>query len=130
MTGSFVGTVPAQLDVIGEDKVPGILRWNFSTTGTVSGTAALTVNYTANAELPIQIKVVGDYLKFGTFVSGLASLPRIVTVHNIKISRRGDANSKGKDELIMDSVVKTYRYLEEGIAEANGQAKPTVPATK
>jgi len=80
------------------------------------------------AELPIQIRVIGDYLKFGTFVSGLASLPRIVTVHNVKIARRGDA--KGKDPLVMDATVKTYRYLEETAAETVGKAKTNSPAKK
>lgn len=84
------------------------------------------VNKEFYAELPIQIRVIGDYLKFGTFVSGLASLPRIVTVHNIKISRRGDAAARAKDPLIMESTVKTYRYLEEGVAET----KATTPAPK
>lgn len=88
------------------------------------------VNKEFYAELPIQIRVVGDYLKFGTFVSGLAALPRIVTVHNIKISGPGEASSKGKERMIMDSVVKTYRYLEEGVAEASGKEKPKAPARK
>jgi type IV pilus assembly protein PilO len=75
------------------------------------------------AELPIQIRVVGDFLKFGSFVSGLAALPRIVTVHNIKISRRADAATKGKEQLLMEAVVKTYRYLDES------SAKPADPKT-
>ncbi|QSA96199.1 type 4a pilus biogenesis protein PilO [Methylococcus sp. EFPC2] len=66
------------------------------------------------AELPIDIRVVGDYMEFGAFISGLASLPRIVTVHNIKITGRKDAaTGKGK-ALTMEALVKTYRYLEEG----------------
>jgi len=60
------------------------------------------------AELPIKIRVVGDYHEFGEFVSGLAALPRIVTVHDVKISRR-----KGSDKLVMEATAKTYRYLEE-----------------
>lgn len=71
------------------------------------------------AELPIQIRVVGDFLRFGAFVSGLAALPRIVTVHNIKITHRADTgqktdtSQKGKEQLLMEAVVKTYRYLDE-----------------
>ncbi len=80
------------------------------------------INKEFYAELPIQIRVVGDYLKFGTFVSGLASLPRIVTVHNVKISRRGEAGARGRDPLIMEATVKTYRYLEEGVADAKSKA--------
>jgi len=58
------------------------------------------------AELPINIRVVGDYMAFADFVSGLASLPRIVTIHNIKISG-------GKGGSVMNALVKTYRYLDE-----------------
>ena len=58
------------------------------------------------AELPINIKVTGDYHEFGNFASGLAALPRIVTLHNIKINRRG------KTKMIMTAVAKTYRYRE------------------
>jgi type IV pilus assembly protein PilO len=61
------------------------------------------------AELPIKIRVIGDYHEFGEFVSGLAALPRIVTVHNIKISpRRGESA-----ELQLEATAKTYRYLDE-----------------
>ncbi|WP_456375248.1 type 4a pilus biogenesis protein PilO [Thiolapillus sp.] len=60
------------------------------------------------AELPIKIRVVGDYHEFGEFVSGLAALPRIVTVHDVKISR-----DKKSGVLVMEAMAKTYRYLEE-----------------
>jgi len=75
------------------------------------------------AELPIQIRVVGDYHEFGTFVSGVAALPRIVTLHNIVIRDAG----KGSDEngpLVMEAVARTYRYLEEEeIAARAAEAK-------
>lgn len=61
------------------------------------------------AELPISIKVTGDYHEFGDFVSGVAALPRIVTLHNVNISRR-DAKS---GDLVMNLTAKTYRYLED-----------------
>jgi type IV pilus assembly protein PilO len=62
------------------------------------------------AELPISIRVIGTYHEFGDFVSGVAALPRIVTLHNIDIKRRG----KSADSLlVMDMTAKTYRYLEE-----------------
>lgn len=61
------------------------------------------------AELPIQIRVVGDYHQLGEFVSGVASLPRIVTTHNVNISRSEGAG----DKLTMNAVAKTYRALEE-----------------
>jgi type IV pilus assembly protein PilO len=59
------------------------------------------------AELPISIRVKGDYHEFGNFVSGVAALPRIVTVHDVDITQ-------GKDgELTMDLLAKTYRYMDE-----------------
>lgn len=59
------------------------------------------------AELPIKIKVKGEYHQFGDFISGLAALPRIVTIHDITMT------SKGKGRLEMEAVAKTYRYLDE-----------------
>lgn len=61
------------------------------------------------AELPISIRVVGEYHEFGNFVSGVAALPRIVTLHDIHISRVGDS----KTLLGMNLTAKTYRYLEQ-----------------
>lgn len=60
------------------------------------------------AELPIKVRVTGNYAQLGTFVSGLASLPRIVTVHDVAI-----VPVKDGDRLVMNAVIKTYRYLEE-----------------
>jgi len=54
------------------------------------------------SELPIHIEVVGKYEELGLFVSGLASLPRIVTVHDVSISPNKDK------KLTMKTVVKTY----------------------
>jgi type IV pilus assembly protein PilO len=62
------------------------------------------------AELPISIRVIGTYHEFGDFVSGVATLPRIVTLHNIGIKQRGKASN---GLLVMDMTAKTYRYLEE-----------------
>ena len=61
------------------------------------------------AELPIKIRVIGSYHEFGEFVSGLAALPRIVTIHNVQIQNR--SNSPGK--LVMEALARTYRYLDE-----------------
>ena len=60
------------------------------------------------AELPITLKVAGDYHQFGEFVSGVAALPRIVTLHDISITRAKDGST-----LSMQATAKTYRYLEE-----------------
>lgn len=64
------------------------------------------------AELPISIKVRGNYHQLGGFVSGIASLPRIVTIHNISItSARTSAGSV--PTLNMSAIAKTYRYLDD-----------------
>ncbi len=60
------------------------------------------------SELPISIRVKGDYHEFGRFISGIAALPRIVTVHDINIVP-GNQNEK----LSMDLLAKTYRYMDE-----------------
>jgi len=67
-------------------------------------------------ELPIELKVHGDYHEFGEFMSGVASLPRIVTIHDFTISKSkedNDKNSQAKHELILEANAKTYRYLDE-----------------
>ncbi|MFA5625994.1 MAG: type 4a pilus biogenesis protein PilO [Thiohalomonadaceae bacterium] len=64
------------------------------------------------AELPIQIVVNGNYHSFGDFVSGIAALPRIVTLHDINIARPTRQGAKA-DALVMQTTAKTYRYLDE-----------------
>jgi len=70
------------------------------------------------AEYPISMKLTGTYHQFGDFVSGVAALPRIVTLHNISIS-------PGKDgKLTMQVTAKTYRYLDENeISKAQQKGK-------
>ena len=67
------------------------------------------------AEKPISIEIVGTYHQFGEFISGVAALPRIVTMHNISIK------STKTGELRMKAIAKTYRYLDE--QELQTQAK-------
>jgi type IV pilus assembly protein PilO len=74
------------------------------------------------AELPIDIKVKGDYHQLGEFVSGIAALPRIVTIHNINIKGTTATGSR-QSTLVMEAVAKTYRYLDdEEIAAGKKQA--------
>ncbi len=83
------------------------------------------------AELPITIKISGNYHNFGDFVSSVAALPRIVTLHDLTISRND--KSKGGNELILDATAKTYRYFEEeeiNAAANTPNAKPNTPAKK
>ena len=64
------------------------------------------------AELPISLEVTGSFHQLATFISGIAALPRIVTISNMKLEPfRGDAQTSGK--LNMSATAKTYRYLQE-----------------
>ena len=75
------------------------------------------------AELPIKIRLVGSYHEFGTFVSGIAALPRIVTLHDIQITPVAADKVGGYDNLTMDVTAKTYRYIEDEGAHAPAKKK-------
>jgi len=75
------------------------------------------------AELPIKLRVIGHFHEFGNFVSGLAALPRIVTLHDIHIMHRPESRSDAEADnslLVMDATAKTYRYLDEEEAGEGG----------
>jgi type IV pilus assembly protein PilO len=63
---------------------------------------------------------MGTYHDFGNFVSGIAALPRIVTLHDIQITPV-DAKG-GYDNLTMDVTAKTYRYIEDEARPAKKKA--------
>ncbi len=65
------------------------------------------------AELPIKITMTGSFHQFGSFVSGVAALPRIVTLHNIKITGGKPGKKASNSNLTMSLVAKTYRYLDD-----------------
>ncbi len=71
----------------------------------------------AFAELPIVIRVTGNYDDIGRFASDIAMLPRIVTLNDIAITPTGQV-------LTMDAVAKTFRYLSEEELAAQKPAKP------
>ena len=76
------------------------------------------------AELPIKIRLTGSYHQFGEFVSGLAALPRIVTLHDIDIK---PDNKDAYDQLSLELTAKTYRYLDEDeIAAGEAEKKADV----
>jgi len=75
----------------------------------------------AFAELPIVIKVAGNYDDIGKFASDISTLPRIVTLNNIAITPTGQA-------LTMDAVAKTFRYLSP--EELAAQKSPTPAGAK
>ena len=62
------------------------------------------------AELPIKIRLTGSFHQFGEFVSGIAALPRIVTLHDVEIK---SVPQGAFDQLQLDVTAKTYRYLDE-----------------
>ena len=66
------------------------------------------------AELPIKIRLTGSFHELGDFVSGIAALPRIVTLHDIGIR---PVTPNDYDELTLDVTAKTYRYLDEEATE-------------
>src|SRR5262245_38134528 len=76
------------------------------------------------AELPIRMRLTGSYHAIGAFVSGIAALPRIVTLHNVEITRVGRDSTI--DQLQLDITAKTYRYLdeEEQAAAAQNTGQP------
>jgi len=121
MKRSF-GTMLRQLP--GQTEIPSLLQ-DISQTAQIDGLKQdlfkpeNEVKKDFYAEKPIQIQVEGTYHQFGKFVSDMAALPRIVTVHDISIKPQG--NSGIGTNLVMTLTAKTYRYLED-----NGQigAKP------
>ena len=70
------------------------------------------------AEKPIKIKLDGSYHDFGNFVSDIAALPRIVTLHDIQITNASKAGNY--DNLVLDVTAKTYRYLEDDELDGAG----------
>jgi type IV pilus assembly protein PilO len=83
------------------------------------------VNRDFYAELPIKMRLSGSYHAIGAFVSGIAALPRIVTLHDVQI----EPVRKDSEELQLDVVAKTYRYLddEEQAASQSQQVRPGQP---
>jgi type IV pilus assembly protein PilO len=70
------------------------------------------INKEFYAELPIRMKLTGNYHAIGAFVSGIAALPRIVTLHDVEIVA-ADKAAGGTDQLQLNVTAKTYRYLDE-----------------
>jgi type IV pilus assembly protein PilO len=103
----------------GKTEVPSLLV-DISQTGLGAGLEEQTFTPTGEiqkdfyAELPIKLRYTGSYHELGNFVSGIAALPRIVTLHDISIR---PVNGNNPDELTLDVTAKTYRYLDE---EATG----------
>ena len=101
-----------------DTEVPGLLE-DITYIGLGAGLVIDAVNLQPEVtheffvELPMKMQVRGDYHDMGTFVSGVASLPRIVTLHDFSIS-----DSRAQDELVMEIEARTYRYNHRGGADA------------
>jgi type IV pilus assembly protein PilO len=73
------------------------------------------------AEKPIKIRLDGSYHEFGNFVSDIAALPRIVTLHDIEITPA--SKNSGDDDLVLNVTAKTYRYMDEEEVMSSEAAK-------
>lgn len=112
--GSLLRQLPS------DTEVPGLLE-DITRTGLGSGLEFEEIKLEPEAaqqfyiELPIQIVVVGAYHDLATFVSGVASLPRIVTLHDFEIKAVEDEGGGASSKLHMSILAKTYRYNDEGL---------------
>ena len=106
------GTLVAQLP--SETEVPGLLE-DITDKGELNGLSIRRIDLldeqaqTFYIELPIAIEAVGSYHDLGAFISGMAGLPRIVTLHDFEITLDADTAPM----LEMSILAKTYRYREE-----------------
>lgn len=97
-------------------ETPGLLD-DITFIGTTSGLEFVKLEWQPEIskeiyiELPIDIEVNGSYHSFGSFVSKIAGLPRIVTLHNFKIA----ITDTGTDVLNLKLEAKTYRYQEQEV---------------
>lgn len=110
--GALVSQLPS------DTEVPGLLE-DISAKGELNGLRIESIDLLDEVleefyvELPISITANGSYHDLGAFVSGMAGLPRIVTLHDFEIVMDGDESAN----LRMDLVAKTYRYKDEADAE-------------
>lgn len=103
--GALVSQLPS------DTEVPGLLE-DITNKGLLNGLEIASIDLQKETarefyvELPIAISASGSYHDLGAFISGMAGLPRIVTLHDFTI------NLKGKDanHLSMNIIAKTYRY--------------------
>jgi type IV pilus assembly protein PilO len=107
------GTMLRQLP--GETEIPSLIV-DVSQTGLASGLQEKLFQPQPEiprdfyAEKPIKIRLSGGYHEIAKFVSGVAALPRIVTLHNINITPEGQDSF---DQLSIEVTAQTYRYLDE-----------------
>ena len=106
--GALVSQLPS------DTEVPGLLE-DISSKGELNGLTIESINLLDEVreefyvELPIAIEATGSYHDLGAFISGMAGLPRIVTLHDFDIEMSGDDSSN----LSMEITAKTYRYRDK-----------------
>ncbi|WP_028238200.1 type 4a pilus biogenesis protein PilO [Stutzerimonas azotifigens] len=100
-----------------DTEVPGLLE-DITRTGLGSGLEFEEIKLQPEVtqqfyiELPIEIRAIGTYHDLATFVSGVASLPRIVTLHDFEIK---PVSAESNSKLRMSIIAKTYRYNDKGL---------------
>ncbi len=108
--GALVSQLPS------DTEVPGLLE-DITNKGLLNGLEIASIDLQKEqarefyVELPIAISASGSYHDLGAFISGMASLPRIVTLHDFKISSKNN----NANNLKMEIVAKTYRYKDEDV---------------
>lgn len=113
------GTMLRQLP--GKTEIPNLLV-DISQTGLASGLQEELfqpmgeIRKDFYAEKPIKIRLKGTYHEFGKFVSEIAALPRIVTLHDIEI--KPESNDDLAESLVLNVTAKTYRYLDDDEVES------------
>lgn len=109
--GALVSQLPS------DTEVPGLLE-DITNKGLLNGLNIASIDLQKESarefyvELPIAISASGSYHDLGAFISGMAGLPRIVTLHDFKIS---GAKGGNPNDLKMNIIAKTYRYKDEGV---------------
>jgi type IV pilus assembly protein PilO len=103
--GALVSQLPS------DTEVPGLLE-DITNKGLLNGLSIQSIDLQPEVakefyvELPISISATGSYHDLGAFISGMAGLPRIVTLHDFQIT----ADPKNANALDMKIIAKTYRY--------------------
>lgn len=109
--GALVSQLPS------DTEVPGLLE-DITNKGLLNGLNIASIDLQKESarefyvELPIAISASGSYHDLGAFISGMAGLPRIVTLHDFRISGTKGGNP---NNLKMNIIAKTYRYKDEGV---------------
>ncbi|MDX1733443.1 MAG: type 4a pilus biogenesis protein PilO [Halioglobus sp.] len=106
--GALVSQLPS------DTEVPGLLE-DITNKGRMNGLEIKSIDLRKEQarefyiELPIAISASGSYHDLGAFISGMAGLPRIVTLHDFEISAKG----RNTNNLQMSIIAKTYRYKDD-----------------